>query len=441
MGTVMAAKNLKAVAVRGHNRPSLSDPEGLKTLAKWGATHLEESGVAGISRLGTPVFILGQSRTGGLPTRNWESGTFEGAEAISGETMLETILQKRDTCFACTVRCKRIVEVTEGPYPVDPRYGGPEYESLGTLGSYCGISDLAAIAHANQLCNMYGMDTISCGATIAWAMDCFERGLLSLKDTDGIELRFGDAAALVEMVKRIGERQGFGRLLGEGSARAAEALGTGQELVVAVKGRELPAHMPQRKRAMALLYGVNPGGADHTVYEHDPAYSSHRYKDRMAELDLLDPQPSDALNAEKVRYALYSQTILSAFDSACTCKFVFGPAWQLYSCGQLVSAMQMITGWNVTLWELMKVGERRLNLLRAFNSREGVGAEIDTMPSKLSIPLKGGASDGVFVPREEFETAKSLYFRMAGWDLDGHPTRAKLQELGLQWVAEELSLE
>ncbi len=438
MGTVMASKNLKAVAVRGQNRPELADPDAVKALAKWGVDHFEESDIYGMGLLGTAEVVLPQNKGGGLPTRNWASGFFEEAEAISGQRMAETILKGRDTCFGCVVRCKRVVEITEGPYRVDPRYGGPEYETIATMGSYCGVSDLAAIARANQLCNMYGMDTISCGATIAWAMDCFEQGLLTLEDTDGIELRFGNAEALVEMVERIGKREGFGRVLGGGSARAAETLGVGQHLVVAVKNHELPAHMPQVKRSLALIYAVNPFGADHQSHEHDPCYEW--YPERSAELDLLDPQPADVLNAEKVRYALYTQRLYSCLDSVCVCQFVFGPAWQLYGPSQLVEAVRAVTGWNVSLWELMKVGERRLNLLRAFNAREGIGAEADTVPPKLLIPLQGGKSDGVAVTAEEVEAAKTLYYGMAGWDENGRPMRGKLEELALGWVADELGL-
>jgi aldehyde:ferredoxin oxidoreductase len=351
--------------------------------------------------------------------------------------MAETIFVRADTCYACAVRCKRVVEVDEGPYKVDSRYGGPEYESISALGSYCGVSDLGAVAYANQLCNMYGMDTISIGGTIAWAMDCFEHELISVEDTGGIELRFGNAEALVEVVKLIGEREGFGRVLGEGSARAAEILGVGQDLVVAVKGRELPAHMPQVKRAMSVLYAVNPGGADHTVYEHDPGYAGN-YPDGMAALGLLNPQPANVMNGEKVRYTVYSQRLISTVDALCVCKFVYGPAWQLFSTEQFVDAVRAVTGWNVNVWEMLKVGERRLNLLRAFNAREGVGVEADTMPPKLSIPLEGGATDGVAVPVEEFEAARALYYQMVGWDERGFPTRAKLLELGLGWVADEL---
>jgi aldehyde:ferredoxin oxidoreductase len=285
---------------------------------------------------------------------------------------------------------------------------------------------------------MYGLDTISCGATIAWAMDCFEHGLLTLEDTDGLDLRFGNAQALVRMVEAIGEREGLGRILGEGSVRAAEILDVGRDLVVAVKGQELPAHMPQVKRGLGFMYTVHPGGADHTIMEHDPGYMG--YPERMAELGLLDPVPSDVLNGEKVRYVVYSHRLLSCVDSLCMCKFVFGPAWQLYGPSQMVEAVRAITGWNVSLWELMKVGERRTNLLRAFNSREGVGREADTVPPKLFVPLEGGPTDGVAVTPEEMEGAKELYYQVVGWDADGHPTRAKLEELALGWVADELGL-
>jgi aldehyde:ferredoxin oxidoreductase len=436
MGLVMASKNLKAVAVRGRDHPEQADKESFRELAKWGAENFEDSDVAGLGLLGTAEVFVPQHKAGGLPTRNWQSGVFEVAEALSGQTMYDTVLKERDTCYACVVRCKRVVEITEGQYQVDPRYGGPEYETLATLGSYCGVSDLAAVCYANQLCNMYGMDTIACGATIAWAMDCFERGLLTVRDTDGYELRFGNADAMVAMVEKIGKREGFGRILGEGSVRASDELGIGRDLVVAVKNGELPAHMPQVKRSLALIYAVNPFGADHQSHEHDPSYED--YPDRMAELDLLDPQPSPALNAEMVRYSLYTQWLYSYLDSIDLCQFVWGPSWQLYGPSQMVDMVRAVTGWNVSLWELLKVGERRLNLLRLFNAREGAGAENDTVPPKLMQPLQGGRSDGVSVSLDEVEEAKALYYAMAGWDQQGRPTGAKLHELGLGWAVDEL---
>jgi len=382
--------------------------------------------------------VLSQDKSGGLPTNNWNSGTFEGAQAIDGQVMYDTITKDRDTCYSCSVRCKRVIEVTDGPFQVEPRYGGPEYETVAMMGSLVGVDDLEAISLANQLTNMYGMDTISCGCTIAWAMDCFEHGLITLEDTGGIDLRFGNAAALVEITELIGKREGFGKVLGEGSARAAEILGVGQDLVVAVKKQELPAHMPQVKRSLGLIYSVNPFGADHMSSDHDNGYES--YNSRLAELGLVDPQPARVLNAEKVRFAIYTQFAYSLLDTACVCSFVWGPSWQLYNLEQFTEMMGAVTGWNVNLFELMKVGERRLNLMRAFNAREGVGREADTVPKKLTQGLQGGVSDGVIVTVEEIETAKDLYFEMLGWDQNGMPRRAKLEELALGWVADELSL-
>ncbi len=438
MGAVMGSKNLKAIAVRGKLRPDLADPKGLNKLARWGAAGFEDLDVYGLGVLGTAEVIEPQNKKGGLPTGNWESGVFEGWKAIDGKTMANTILKERDTCYACTVRCKRVVEITAGPYQVAPRFGGPEYETLATFGSYCNIDDLEAVAYANQLCAMYGVDTISAGATIAWAMDCFERGLITEEDTGGIKLHFGDGAAMVAMLEKIVIRDGFGDLLAEGSARAAERIGRGtQDLVVAVKKQELPAHMPQVKRSLGLIYAVNPFGADHQSSEHDPSY--YQYPERMAEIGLTEPQGSKVLNEAKVRFALQTEYLYSALDTVDICQFVFGPAWQLYSSQQLVEAMQLITGWDIDLEELMQAGERRLNLLRAFNAREGLGREADKLPKKLYQALKGGPSDGIALQEEELEIAKDSYYQLAGWDVaSGTPSRATLEKLDLAWVADML---
>ncbi|MFQ5616000.1 MAG: aldehyde ferredoxin oxidoreductase family protein, partial [Anaerolineales bacterium] len=269
MGAVMGSKNLKAIAVRGTRKPTLADPAGLRELARWGAKSFPDSDIAGLGKYGTAEVVGAQQRKGGLPTHNYNSGVFGGWEAIDGPTMYDTILrgadrgrqntQGRDTCFGCTVRCKRVVEITEGLYKVDPHYGGPEYETLATFGSYCGVDNLAAAAKANEICNKYGMDTISCGATISWAMECFEEELITVEDTGGIELRFGNAAAMVELTGMIARREGFGAVLAEGSARAAEQIGRGTaEFLITAKKQEAPAHMPQLKATLSVIYAVNP---------------------------------------------------------------------------------------------------------------------------------------------------------------------------------------
>jgi aldehyde:ferredoxin oxidoreductase len=443
MGAVMGSKNLKAIAVRGHSRMEVADRETLRQLARWGAENFADSDVYSMGVHGTADVLVGQHEAGGLPTRNWASGVFDGNEAIGGDAMSDTILKERDTCYACVVRCKRVVETEWQGKKVDPLYGGPEYETLATLGSYCGVDDLAAVAYANQLCNMYGMDTISCGATVAFAMDCFEQGLITAKDTGGLELRFGNAQAMAEAVELIARRDGFGDLLAEGSARAASSIGKGAEdLVVAVKGHELPAHMPEVKRSLGLIYAVNPFGADHQSSEHDPSYEGdfEFYHERMATLDLRDQQPENSLEVEKIRYAIYTQRFYSLMDSINVCQFVYGPAWQLYDCNQLVAMARAVTGWDLSLWELMKTGERRLNMMRAFNAREGFRREHDVLPPKLAQPKEGGASDGFSFQPAELERAKDAYYAMSGWNEEGIPTRAKLEELGIGWIADQLDL-
>jgi aldehyde:ferredoxin oxidoreductase len=445
MGAVMGSKNLKAVAVRGHSRPPVADSAALAQLARWGAQNFPDSDVYSLGTYGTADVLASQHEDGGLPTRNWSSGVFEGHGSITGEAMADTILKERDTCYACVVRCKRVVETEWQGRKVEPLYGGPEYETLATLGSYCGIDDLAAISYGNQLCNMYGLDTISCGATVAFAMDCFERGLITTQDTGGLSLRFGDASAMVQMVEQIGRREGFGDVLAEGSSRAAQRIGNGAEdLAVVVKGQELPAHMPEVKRSLALIYAVNPFGADHQSSEHDPSYEAEcdyeDFQDRLATLDLLDPQPKFSLGPEKIRYMLYTEQLYSLLDSINVCQFVYGPAWQLFGPSQLVEMARAVTGWDLSLWELMKVGERRLNMMRAFNAREGFGRDQDLIPPKVARPKEGGPSDGVFVDPADLERAKDTYYAMCGWNEQGIPTRGKLQELSLEWVADEIGV-
>jgi len=454
MGAVMGSKNLKAVAVRGTKKPVLADPKGLRELARAGAKAFPTSDVCDLGKYGTAVTTGFQQEVGGLPSFNFTSGVFDGWKAIDGTTMYDTILKGaekgeqdrhgRDTCFGCVIRCKRVVEIKEGPFQVDPLYGGPEYETTGTFGNYCGIDNLAAVAKANEICNKYGLDTISCGATIAWAMEAFEAGILTREDTGGLDLRFGQTESMVKLTEMIARREGFGEVLGEGSARAVERLGRGSEYLITSKGQEAPAHMPQVKRSLALIYAVNPYGADHQSHEHDPFYedSYESYADRLAPMGLTKPQKPQSLGPEKVRFARQTQYFYNLMNSVTVCQFACGPAWQLYGPQDVVKMVQTVTGWDVTLEELQAVGERCVNMQRAFNAREGIDRDQDTLPDKFfTTPLKGGPSDGWKLDRGEFETALEEYYRQSGWDVKkGTPTRETLARLGLDWVADSLRL-
>lgn len=445
MGAVMASKNLRAVAVRGKKKPTVADPKALAALNKTGPKILPDNpDMPGLAEHGTASVVLFQNTIGSLPTRNYNEGQFEGCEDISGEKMSATILKERDTCYACVVRCKRVVEIKEGAYKVDPKYGGPEYETLGTFGSYCGIKDLAAVALANQICNEYAVDTIACGATIAFAMECFAKGIITTKDTGGIELKFGDAEAMLKVLDQIVKGStDFGRTLGQGSERAAKIFGRGaDECLITVKGGEAPAHMPQAKRSLALIYAVNPFGADHQSSEHDPYYEegvADLNLNRLKMLGLDSPQAPRSLSNEKVRFAYLTEVFYSMLDSVELCQFVYGPAWTLYGPAETVEMVKAVTGWDVTVDELMMVGARRLNLFRTFNAREGLHRKADKLPKKFFKALQGeGPTAGVALTESEFNSALDHYYSLAGWTPSGIPTRAGLRKLGIEWAADYL---
>jgi aldehyde:ferredoxin oxidoreductase len=443
MGAVMGSKNLKAIAVRGKQRPSVADSERVKAYGRLGASQMKvDVGMADFGKYGTAATVMSNNSVGGLPTRNWTSGYMDTAEQIDGVTLYNTILKERDTCYSCSVRCKRVVEAEYKGQGILPVYGGAEYENLATLGSYCGIDDLHAVSLANQLCNAYGVDAIAAGATIAFAMDCFERGIIG-EDEMGMPLRFGDADAMLAMLQQMLERQGFGDVLAEGSARAAQRIGRGaEERVNAVKGAELPAHMPHVKRSLGLIYAVNPFGADHQSSEHDPGYmpqSDARSLQRLAAIGLNSPQKPKVLNEAKIEFALKTQYSYSAADTLDLCQFVYGPSWQLFDVGDMAAVHQAVTGWETSIDDVQEIGRRRLNMLRAFNAREGLDREQDTLPKRLfKEPLEGGRSNGIVLDRAEFEAALDQYYAMAGWDDRGVPTRATLESAGLGWIADEL---
>jgi aldehyde:ferredoxin oxidoreductase len=445
MGLVMASKNLKAVVVRGKKKVQLANQKALTELNRIGPKAIPENGdMDGLAKFGTAVVVLFNNTLGTLPTRNYNEGQFEGCEPISGEKMAETILKERDTCYACVVRCKRVVEVKEGAHRADPRYGGPEYETLGTFGSYCAIDDLAAVSMANQICNEYGVDTIACGATIAFAMECYEKEIISGEQTGGSELRFGHAEAMIEVLKQIVTASTpLGKLLGQGSERAAQVWGNGaDECLITVKGAEAPAHMPHAKRSLGLIYAVNPFGADHQSSEHDPYYEEgigDFNLDRLKQIGLGSPQPAYSLTEEKVRFAYETEVFYSMLDSAELCQFVYGPTWTLYDGQDTAKMINAVTGWDLTLEELMEVGRRRLNLFRTFNAREGLGRKDDKLPKKFFKPLAGtGPTAGFALTHEEIDSAIDAYYKMAGWTSDGVPTPETLRKHEVEWAIEYL---
>ena len=442
MGAVMGSKNLKAIAVRGTNRLEPRHLEKFHEISKSMAELIVQHGPNKVLRkLGTANVVMALNTQGILPTRNFHEGAFVGAEKISGEKMAETILKTEEGCYACAVRCKRAVEILSGPYATSCEYGGPEYETLGALGSLLCIDNLEAVAKGNELCNRYGLDTISTGVAIGFAMECYENGILTQADTDGVEFKFGNTEAMLKTIEWIAlRRKGLGDLLADGVKAAAEKIGKGAEkFALHVKGQELPMHDPRGKTGQGLSFAVSPTGADHVEAPHDtPFAAAGPILQRAAPLRLLEPVSALDLGPGKVRNFTYLQFIWSLFNSLGVCNFVAGPIWAL-PLNRLVELVHAVTGWETSLWELLKVGERTITMARVFNVREGFGRKDDTLPDRLFEPLENGPLQGKAIDRKEFQEALTMYYEAMGWDpQEGVPTRGKLAELNLSWLEEQV---
>ena len=434
MGAVMGSKNLKAIAARGTKRLQVKDEKAILDVTRsFNSKWRDNPNCRDWHELGTARGVLGLNASGILPTRNFREGQFEGAEDISGQRMRDTILLEREGCYACPVKCKRVVKV-EGEYEVDPGYGGPEYETIASLGSLCGVRDLKAIAKANEFCNKYGIDTISIGMCIALAMECYENGILTKEDTGGIDLRFGNAEAMLSMVEAICERKGLGKVLGEGVLAAARAIGKGAEkYAMHVKGQGLGMHDPRGKVGVGLAYAISPTGPDHMEIAHDPAFQGPGFAlDVVQPLGILEPIPALDLSPKKARLVLYLQLLRQLDNILGICDFA-GPALGSLTVTDVVNLVRGATGWDTSLWELIKASERAVTMARLFNVKEGFSKKDDVLPERLFEPLPGGPVAGVRIDKEKFEEALRTYYAMMGWDPEtGVPTEEKLYELELK---------
>jgi len=434
LGGVMGSKRLKAIVCKGSNRMSLFSSEGVKQVAGKGARRFKGSKVLQTLRAyGTPGIIKAQHAAGNLATRNFSRGYFEKVDSICGENLKQIAGAGEKTCYGCVVRCRHLAKA-EKAYKVDPAYGGPEFETIALLGSNLEISDIIAVARGSQLCNAYGLDTISTGAIIAYLIESFENKLVSEEQTEGLELKFADPEVMLRLIEKIGNREGIGNILSEGMDTCIKEFGDPTaEYAIQVKNNPSPQHLPQVKMSQALAYAINPFGADHMSSEHDWLIEGLDNDARSLGLD--EERKPWELDHEKVRMVVYSQIYYSLLDTLCLCAFCWGPG-SLFNHRDLESLIYYATGMELSNWELMKAGERRINLMRAFNAREGISSDHDRLPKRFFQPMAGaGAGEGKHVREEDFKRAIKTYYSMMNWDPDtGNPTMGKLQELGLSWV-------
>lgn len=433
LGAVMGSKNLKAVAARGKANIELGNPDGVKGLGAWMRDHWKEK-AWGMHDTGTDGGLLDLHEAGQLPTRNFQDGQFEGALKLTGATMRDTILTDRGGCYACPIHCKRVVTINDADYQVNPIYGGPEYETVGAFGSNCGIDDLRAISKANELCNAYSVDTISTGMMVSFAMECFENGLITTKDTGGLELKFGNAKAMVELTRMICEREGLGDILAEGPRGAIAKLGPAtKQFSIDVKGQPFPMHECRTRHGQALGYAVSPTGADHMHNFWDGGMARDPIGQDLQSLGIYEAVPQTELNTQKVRAYTYVSNWTWLNNCLGNCAFI---PWTREQIAELVGA---ITGWQTNIWELMRAGERSVTMARIFNMREGLTRKDDALPMRMNTPHKSGTVNEKPVDPEVLDEAMSTFYGIMGWDAKtGKPLLGTLQDLDIEWTAKQL---
>jgi aldehyde:ferredoxin oxidoreductase len=416
LGAVMGSKNLKAVAVRGHILPPVANEEKVKEIRQKITAlpaMMAEYGTGG------PEMMMMEAR-GVLPIRNFRDGVFPEVNQVNGKVIKETIRVGMEGCYACPIRCKKVVKFEE-PYVCDPAYGGPEYESLGALGTNCGVSDLKAVCKANERCNAHSLDVISTGDAIAFAMECYERGLLTQKDTGGLDFKFGNSEAMLAAIELIVNRQGFGNFLAEGSARMAKQIGQGsEEFAMNVKG--LDAAMPDARMSLSFAVGymVNPHGADHVSCD------SPRGMLGIEQFGIMTPVP-EGINPRRMSLFKLMHCLIMVQDLMVICSFP-GFDWDTK-----LDFIKAVTGWNTSWVELIKTGERVLTLMRLFNIREGFTANDDKLPGRY-FQNKTDRPMPVVVTGDpaNMENAKQLYYSCMGWDSLGVPRPEKVEELYIE---------
>lgn len=421
LGAVMGSKNLKAMVAYGTKELPLAKPDVLQEDVKAILPHVRKA-TETFGKYGTSGGIDNYEKIGNFPIKNWREGRWAGASKISGVAMHDTILTGRRGCLRCPISCGRHIKISEGPYaPLECE--GPEYETIGTLGGECMVDDLAAISKANELCNRYGLDTISTGTVIAFAMEAYEKGILTLQDTDGVNLIWGNGEALVEMVHKMGKREGIGKLMGEGVKRMAEALGKNAvEFAIHVKGLEPSAHDPRRFFSQAISYGTAARGACHN------ASWSHPYELSLNMPEIGIQEAHDSYKIEGMAdFTAKLQDLMSMMDTLIICRFA--QVGKAVNVTNMAHWLNLITGWNMDIPEFMKTGERIFNLKRLYNTRLGASRKDDFLPPRfLTLKRTGEGLTNQLPPMGQL---LSDYYAYRKWTEDGIPTQGKLEELGL----------
>lgn len=418
LGAVMGSKQLKAVVVSGNKDKSFYDRgRFLKERKNYAKLFLDQE-MKTFGKYGTAAGVIPLSDMGLLPTKNFQEGTFNQAEAIGGQRLRDTMLDGRDSCVGCSIRCKRAVRTTFASEDVLPEFGGPEYETLAALGSLCLNGDLGSIALANQLCNDYGIDTISAGVAIAFLMEAREKGLIDEP------ILWGDGKGIVSLISKIARREGIGDSVAAGLAAYAGEIGA--DFCMTIKGVELPMHEPRGKQGLGISYATSPRGATHMEGMHDTMLSSET---PSPELGITHSYDRFSL-ADKPEIVKLYEDLRSFSNSLILCVFTTRMVGAHYNYPQIRSLIEALTGIGLSEQQMIEIGARNYALLRLHAARSGYTMDDDMLPKRFSSPLSRGGSAGYSISEEDLRSAVEAYYQARGYDRLG-PTDATLRELGM----------
>lgn len=426
LGAVMGAKKLKAIAVRGNKPIMVRSPARLEQFTQRIMKKVAEDPTAQVlSRYGTSALTSVLQHTGGLPTRNWQTGVFPGSASLSAETLVDDYAEKNLSCFACLIPCGHYSVVKKGLY-AGAITNGPEYQTIGVFGPLVGNSRLDAVIAADRVCDEYGLGQISAGVCIAFAMECYERGLLTKKDTDGLDLKFGDHEVMMKLLRKITYREGIGDILAEGVKRAAALFGRGTEqYAMHVKGMEMSCFCPRVLKTQAIGFAVSSKGPSHNEVRITAECGRIIPEEKLKSgLGYLAKELTDwSAIANSLIWCLSAERILDIKIS-----------------DEVTEMLAFTTGIDFDKTALIKIAERIHALERAFNSREGFGKQDDALPKRFSKEaVSEGPSKGVKIDEENLNATIEEYYTARGWDIEGNPTAAKLLELGLEDVIETVN--
>ena len=428
MGALLGSKNLKAIVVRGKQRPQYPDQKAFRDQVKAQNAFIKENSV-GMSNFGTAGGVIGTEKFGDMPMRNWTLGSWDEAHKVSGQTIYDKYLVKHTFCFACPIGCGKEVEVTEGDYRT-PRGEGVEYETIAGFAGMTRNANAASVIRANSLCNRYGLDTISTSSAIAFAMEAYERELIGPEETGGLELRFpegdlqvGEPDAILAMIEKIAYRQDIGDVLAEGVREAARRIGNGaEEFAIHVKGLEIAYHDPRAFTNMAVNYATaNRGGCHLESLGYWNGYGIHH-----DDLGYTETVPHHESSPEQAKLAYDYQNFMSVFNPLGLCKFIgkglVGPE-------RIAQIVNSGLGWDWTAEDVLTAGDRLFQLKRLINLRLGVTAADDTLPKRLlTEPRPTGDAAGVL---PDLGVMLPVYYQLRDWDEAGRPRQRRLEQLGL----------